>query len=148
MKVPEAQRVAARLQAARRQWRGWASGIKGNRRTYAPIRQFLPDRERILGLGLNDRRNPILRHAGVLLNGARRIRTADLLGAMQGGGPRQSRQNMLFCSAFLMIQRRLQKVKYAGIRTDMQRVRHFWREVPEIRKGGWKSGRRYPQARR
>jgi hypothetical protein len=36
-----------------------------------------------LGLGSNDCRNPILRHAGVLLNGARRIRTADLLGAIQ-----------------------------------------------------------------
>lgn len=29
----------------------------------APIRQFLPDGERNLGLGLNDCRNPILRHA-------------------------------------------------------------------------------------
>jgi hypothetical protein len=49
----------------------------------APIWQFLPDRERILGLGLNACRKPILRRAGVLLNGARRIRTADLLGAIQ-----------------------------------------------------------------
>jgi hypothetical protein len=48
----------------------------------APIRQFLPDRERVLGLGPISCRKPILRHAGVLLNGARRIRTADLLGAI------------------------------------------------------------------
>ncbi|HEX6780968.1 MAG TPA: hypothetical protein VF125_02950 [Solirubrobacterales bacterium] len=48
----------------------------------APIRQFLPDRARILGLGSNGCRKPKLRRAGVLLNGARRIRTADLLGAI------------------------------------------------------------------
>ena len=49
----------------------------------APIWQFLPDRERHLGLGSNDCGNPILRCAATSADGARRIRTADLLGAIQ-----------------------------------------------------------------
>ena len=32
-----------------------------------------------------------------------------------------------------MAYERLQKVKYAGICTDMRGVRHFWRKVPENR---------------
>ena len=66
-------------------------------------------------------------------NGARRIRTADLLGAIQGGRRALSCQNMLVCSAFLMVLVRLQRVKYAGICTDMRGVRHFSRKVPEMR---------------
>ena len=64
---------------------GQASGIKGNRWQSPHIRHPSGSLmgERILGLGSNDCRNPILRRAGVLLNGARRIRTADLLGAIQ-----------------------------------------------------------------
>jgi hypothetical protein len=34
-----------------------------------------------------------------------------------------------------------QKVKYAGICTDMRGVRHFWRKVPEMREGGWNASR-------
>jgi hypothetical protein len=37
-----------------------------------------------------------------------------------------------------MTYERLQKAKYAGICGDMRRVRHFWRKVPEMRKGGSK----------
>jgi hypothetical protein len=64
-------------------WQTESTAIAINRRISSPIRQFLPDGGRHLGLGSNGCRNPILRHAGVLLNGARRIRTADLLGAIQ-----------------------------------------------------------------
>lgn len=55
------------------------------------------------------------------------------------------RQNMLTCSTFLMACKRLQKTKYAGICTDMRRVRRFWRKVPEIRGGGWNELRRPQQ---
>ena len=68
------------------------------------------------------------------------IRTADLLGAIQGGRRARSRQNMPICRTSLMVLERLQKVKYAGICTDMRRVRHFWRKVPEMRERGWKHG--------
>ena len=64
---------------------GESRAIAANPGTYGAIRQFLPDLERDLGLGLSDRQNPILQRAGLLRNGARRIRTADLLGAIQGG---------------------------------------------------------------
>jgi hypothetical protein len=65
---------------------GHSARNQGQSRTIAahlPIRQFLPDRGRILGLGSNGCRNPILRRAGSYADGARRIRTADLLGAIQ-----------------------------------------------------------------
>jgi hypothetical protein len=47
--------------------------------------------------------------------GARRIRTADLLGAMHEGRSKQSRENMLICSAFLRNYESLQGARYAGI---------------------------------
>jgi hypothetical protein len=37
-----------------------------------------------------------------------------------------------------MVLEMLEKVKYAGICTDMRGVRHFWRKVPETERRGWK----------
>jgi hypothetical protein len=105
----------------------------------APIRQFLPDWERDLGLGSTDRRNPILRHAGHSSDGARPIRTADLLGAMHEGRLTRSREKRLMCSAFVTVDERPPGSIYERICSDMKGVRHFWREVPEIRRGGWNS---------
>jgi hypothetical protein len=77
-----------------------------------------------------------LRHPGVLPNGARRIRTADLLGAMHEGRLVGSREKSGICSVSVAIDRGCGGSIYARICSDMKGVRHFWREVPEIRRAG------------
>ena len=48
----------------------------------------------------------------------------------------RSREKSMICSAFIVLDYGPLGSIYAGICTDMQRVRHFWRKVPEIREAG------------
>jgi hypothetical protein len=79
------------------------------------------------------------RRAGTSESGARRIRTADLLGAIQRGrksrhgvkNPRFAGNSYILWSPRVVVFLR----GYAGICGDTQGVGHSWREVPEIGAG-------------
>ena len=80
------------------------------------------------------------RRAGTSLSGARRIRTADLLGAIRGGGQSYAMQEI---ANFQVVSSRSMGPStsdpcavYARICGDVIRVGNFWREVPEIEEGG------------
>jgi hypothetical protein len=64
--------------------------------------------------------------------GARRIRTADLLGAIQSGCVVRKCKKDAYFQGFCCLRISHNFFRCAGICGDMQGVGHSWREVPEI----------------